>query len=469
VSNEPRTPATAPEGAVAGPKVAVAGSNVADAGSDPGVGGPAVAGSDITFAQANRVWASVGLRSFGGPTAQIALMHRVLVAERGWFGEREFLDALGFCMLLPGPEAMQLATYAGWRLHGIAGGLAAGLWFVLPGAVVVGTLAAIYAIFGHVPLIVAAFAGIKATVLVLVIEAMLRIGRRALTERRQIAVALASLVSLGVFSVPYPLVVLAAGLLGWSWTVGTRADAAPAHAHATPLRTLGTAAIWLAVWMVPLVGVAVALGPQHILAQLGLFFSKLAVVTFGGAYAVLGYMSQDVVAKHGWLTAGQMLDGLGLAETTPGPLILVTEFVGFIAAWQSPPHASLLRGVLGAAVALHATFAPCFLWVFVAAPYIARIRSLPRLQGALAAITSAVLGVILSLALWFAAHVLFARTHTLSAGPAHVMLPDPVSIDLRMLLLAVVSAIGLMRLRWSVHIVLGVASGLSLMLSVLKI
>ena len=423
------------------------------------------AGTDsITLAQANRVWASVGLRSFGGPTAQIALMHRVLVVERRWFGEREFLDALGFCMLLPGPEATQLATYAGWRLHGIAGGLVAGLWFVLPGAVVVGTLAAIYATFGHVPLIVAAFAGIKATVLVLVIEAMLRLGRRALTERRQIAVAAASLLSLGVFSVPYPLVVLAAGLLGWSWTVGTRADSAPAHAGTSPLRTLGTAALWLAVWLAPLLAVAMALGPHHILAQLGLFFSKLAVVTFGGAYAVLGYMSQDVVTKHGWLTAGQMLDGLGLAETTPGPLILVTEFVGFVAAWQSPPHASLLLGVLGAAVALHATFAPCFLWVFVAAPYIARIRSMPRLQGALAAITSAVLGVILSLALWFAAHVLFARTQTFRSGPVHLLVPSLASLDLRMLGLALVSAFLLMRMRWSVHAVIGVAAALSLLL-----
>lgn len=439
-AGEPLTPATAPEGAVAGSK-------------------------EITLAQANRVWASVGLRSFGGPTAQIALMHRVLVVERRWFGEREFLDALGFCMLLPGPEATQLATYAGWRLHGVAGGLVAGLWFVLPGALVVGTLAAIYATFGHVPLIVAAFAGIKATVLVLVIEAMLRLGRRALTERRQVAVAGASLLSIGVFSVPYPLVVLAAGLLGWSWTVGTRADPAPAHAGTSPLRALGTAALWLAVWWVPLLAMAVALGPQHILAQLGLFFSKLAVVTFGGAYAVLGYMSQDVVTKHGWLTAGQMLDGLGLAETTPGPLILVTEFVGFIAAWQSPPRASLLRGVLGAAVALHATFAPCFLWVFVAAPYIARIRSLPRLQGALAAITSSVLGVILSLALWFAAHVLFARTQTYPSGPVHLLVPSLASLDVRMVGLALVSAFLLMRLRWSVHAVIGVAAALSLLLS----
>jgi chromate transporter len=391
-------------------------------------------------------------------------MHRVLVDERRWLGEREFLDALGFCMLLPGPEAMQLATYAGWKLHGLAGGLAAGLWFVLPGALVVGTLAAIYAAFGHVPWIVAAFAGIKATVLVLVIEATLRIGRRALTERRQVAVAAGSLLSLGAFSVPYPLVVLAAGLLGWGWTTRERVEPAPAHANATAAATLRTIGAWLAIWLLPLAAVAVAFGPQHVLTQLGLFFSKLAVVTFGGAYAALGYMSQDVVTKHGWLTAGQMLDGLGLAETTPGPLILVTEFVGFVAAWQSPPHPSFLRGALGAAVAVHATFAPCFLWIFAGAPHIARIRGLPRLQGALAAITSAVLGVILSLALWFAAHVLFARTHTFRSGPVHVLVPEPASVDVTMLGLSLVSALLLTRFRWSVHRVIAAAAGLSLLL-----
>jgi chromate transporter len=447
VSHEAGTPAAAPEGAVAGSEVA--GSNV----------------TRIPLARANRVWASVGLRSFGGPTAQIALMHRVLVDEHRWLDEREFLDALGFCMLLPGPEAMQLATYAGWKFNGLAGGLVAGLWFVLPGAVVVGTLAAIYAAFGQVPWIVAAFAGIKATVLVLVIEAMLRIGRRALTERRQVAVAAASLLALGVFSVPYPLVVFAAGALGWGWTMAPRAGAPPAHADASAFRTLRTIAVWLAIWVLPLLTLAVAIGPGHVLSQLGLFFSKLAVVTFGGAYATLGYMSQDVVTRHHWLTAGQMLDGLGLAETTPGPLILVTEFVGFVAAWQSPPHASLLRGVLGAAVALHATFAPCFLWIFAGAPHIARIRSLPRLQGALAAITSAVLGVILSLALWFAAHVLFARTHTLQWGPMHLLVPELSSVDARMLALSLVSALLLLRFRWSVHGVIGAAAALSLLLA----
>ena len=420
----------------------------------------------VSLAEAQRVWAGIGLRSFGGPTAQIALMHRVLVDERGWLSEHEFLDALGFCMLLPGPEAMQLATYAGWKLHGVRGGLVAGLWFVLPGAIVVGSLAAIYATFGHVPWLVAAFAGIQATVLVLVIEAMLRIGRRALTERRHLAVAAGSLLALGLFSVPYPLIVLAAVALGWSWSAPSRPrEARPAmHADASAAATLRTVSLWLAIWVLPLAALTAVLGPRHIVSQLGLFFSKLAVVTFGGAYAVLGYMSQDVVARHGWLTAGQMLDGLGLAETTPGPLILVTEFVGFVAAHRAHPESAFAIGVLGAAVALWATFAPCFLWIFAGAPYLARLRGQPRLQGALAAITSAVLGVIMSLALWFAAHVLFTRTHTIAFGPTQLLVPVLESVAPRMLALATVSAVLIMRFRWSVHRVLAVAAGLSLVL-----
>ena len=422
----------------------------------------------VTPGEAQRVWASIGLRSFGGPTAQIALMHRVLVEERRWLSDQEFLDALGFCMLLPGPEAMQLATYAGWKLHGLAGGLAAGLWFVLPGAAVVLAISAIYATFGHVPWIVAAFAGIKATVLVLVIEAMLRIGRRALTRRRHVAVAAGSLAALGLFSVPYPLVVLAAGILGATWSRGAH-EAAPARAP-TPApiaATVRTIAAWAAIWALPLLGVVAAFGPRHVLSQLGWFFSKLAVVTFGGAYAALGYMSQDVVARHGWLTAGQMLDGLGLAETTPGPLILVTEFVGFVAAHRAHPESALAFGFLGAAVALWATFVPCFLWIFAGAPHLARLREWPRLQGALSAITSAVLGVILSLALWFALHVLFTQVTVRTAGPAHLMVPRISSADPRMIGLAGLSALLLMRMRWSVHRVLAVAAGLSLLLDLL--
>jgi chromate transporter len=421
----------------------------------------------VTLSEAHRVWVRIGLSSFGGPTAQIAVMHRILVEERGWLSDREFLDALGFCMLLPGPEAMQLATYAGWKLHGLPGGLLAGSWFVLPGAAVVLAISAIYAAFGHVPWIVAAFAGIKATVLVLVIEAMLRIGRRALTERRQVAVAAASLLALGIFSVPYPLVVFGAGLLGGTWTRSAPEIAAAAREPVAIGATLRTIVTWTAIWALPLLGIAWVFGAGHVLAQLGWFFSKLAVVTFGGAYAALGYMSQDVVQHHGWLTAGQMLDGLGLAETTPGPLILVTEFVGFLAAWRAHPEAALLMGLLGAAVAVWATFVPCFLWIFAGAPHLARLREWPRLQGALAAITSAVLGVILSLALWFAVHVLFSRTSVLHAGPAHLLWPALASADPRMIALAGVSALLLMRLHWSVHRVLAVAAMLSLLIDLL--
>jgi chromate transporter len=430
------------------------------------VSAAAESAGSVTLAQAHRVWAGVGLSSFGGPTAQIALMHRVLVEERGWLSEREFLDALGFCMLLPGPEAMQLATYAGWKLFGVPGGLAAGLWFVLPGAAVVLALSAIYATFGHVPWVVAAFAGIKATVLVLVIEAMLRIGRRALTARRQIAVAAAALLALGLFSVPYPLVVFASGLLGWAWSRDRGPEAAPARAReSVPIAaTLRTVAVWSLVWALPLLAVVVRFGPGHVLSQLGWFFSKLAVVTFGGAYAVLGYMSQDVVTRHGWLTAGQMLDGLGLAETTPGPLILVTEFVGFVAAHRAHPEAALASGFLGASVALWATFVLCFLWIFAGAPHLQRLRQWPRLEGALAAITSAVLGVILGLALWFALHVLFTRVAVLQLGPAHLLVPELASADFRMIALALVSALLLLGLRWSVHRVLAAVAILSLLL-----
>ena len=434
-------------------------------------GEPAPAPKDAArapaFADATRVWWRIGWLSFGGPTAQIALLHRVLVDERAWLTESQFLDALGFCMLLPGPEAMQLATYAGWKLHGVRGGLVAGLLFVLPGAMVVLTLAASYAAFGHVPLVLAAFRGIKASVLVLVIEALLRIARRALTSARQVGVAVASFVAIFAFATPFPLIVLAAGLLGLAWSQ-------PTEAHTTtPVRgvawtgTLRTVAVWSFIWAAPLLLVVAAFGPGHILSQLAWFFSKLAMVTFGGAYAVLAYMSQDVVTHHGWLTAGQMLDGLGLAETTPGPLILVTEFVGFLAAARANPLMPFAYGCLGACVALWATFAPCFLWVFTGAPYIAWLGERPRLSSGLAAITAAVLGVILNLALWFAIHVLFAHVGTWQSGPVRLPVPELATLDLRMLALSVASGALLLRLRWSVHRTLAATAALSLLLELL--
>ena len=420
--------------------------------------------SGVSPAQAQRVWAGIGFRSFGGPTAQIALLHRVLVAERGWLSEREFLDALGFCMLLPGPEAMQLATYAGWKLHGTRGGLAAGLWFVLPGALVVLTLAVVYTVFGHVPWIVAAFAGIKAAVLVLVIEAMIRIGRRALTDATQAAIAIATWIALGAFAIPYPVVVAVAGAVGWFRARNQTTDASTTAAPVAIRSTIATILTWALIWAVPLLGVAAVFGRAHILSQLGWFFSKLAMVTFGGAYAVLGYMAQDVVTRFGWLSAGQMLDGLGLAETTPGPLILVTEFVGFVAAQRAHPDAGLAFGFAGAAIAVWATFAPCFLWIFAGAPHLARIRSLPRLRGALTAITAAVLGVMASLSSWFALHVFFKEVTNARFGPAHLLIPRLASVDWTMLLLTALSAL-LVRLRWSVHAVLIAVAALSVALA----
>jgi chromate transporter len=418
-----------------------------------------------TFVEALREWARIGVLSFGGPTAQIALMHRVIVEERKWLTESQFLNALSFCMLLPGPEAMQLATYAGWRLHGVAGGLAAGLLFVLPGAIVVLALATTYALFGNVPLVEAIFFGIKAAVLVIVVEALLRIARRALKGWDQWAIAGLAFVGIFLLAVPFPLIILAAALYGWLRRAGPVAPEVVAPAlNVSWSQTLTTIAVWLGVWIVPLAVLMLAVGQGHVLSQLALFFSKLAVVTFGGAYAVLAYMTETVVTRYGWLEPGQMLDGLGLAETTPGPLILVTEFVGFLAAFRHGGGPPLAMGIAGAAVALWATFAPCFLWIFAGAPYIEWINSRPRLKGALSAITAAVVGVILNLAVWFALHVFFRTVTLVPMGPLRLWLPDPATLDWRVVALALVSGALLLRLHWGIPAVLGVASGLALAL-----
>ena len=308
-------------------------------------------------------------------------MHREVVEERGWLSEDEYLNALNFCMLLPGPEAMQLATYAGWRLHGVAGGLAAGLLFVIPGALVVLGLTIVYALFGSVPLIEAAFVGIKAAVLVIVIEALLKISKRALRGRLHWLIAGAAFVAIFFLRVPFPLIVLAAGIIGFALAERSPQEVAAATARISPARTAMTCTVWLAVWLVPLGALWLALGDDHVLTQIGFFFSKLAVVTFGGAYAVLAYMGQAAVETHGWLAPGEMLDGLGLAETTPGPLILVTEFVGYLAAARHGGGHVLLMGLAGAAVTLWATFAPCFLWIFAGAPYVERIGHSPLIRG----------------------------------------------------------------------------------------
>ena len=398
-----------------------------------------------SFREAVRVWARIGVLSFGGPAGQIALMHREIVEQRGWLSEKEYLSALNFCMLLPGPEAMQLATYAGWKLHGVRGGLAAGLLFVLPGAVIVLALTMLYAAFGNVPVIAALFYGIKAAVLAIVIEALLRVAKRALKSNADWIIAGLAFVALYAFAVPFPVVIVAAALFGFWRGSGIVEE----HSGTLPtLRQLGrTVGLWAAIWLVPLAALALILGRHHVLTEVGVFFSKLAVVTFGGAYAVLAYMAQAAVEQEGWLSATEMIDGLALAETTPGPLILVTQFVGYFAGLREV--GSVWGGLAGALVTLWMTFAPCFLWIFAGAPYIEAIGKRPRLAGALAAITAAVVGVILNLSVWFGLHVLFGRVERMD-GWFRPWLPDWANLDWLALGLSILAAVVLLRLHFGI-------------------
>ncbi len=396
-----------------------------------------------------RAFGRIGLLSFGGPAAQIALMHRDLVDDRKWLSEQEYLRALSFCMLLPGPEAMQIATYAGWKLRGIPGGLLAGLLFVLPGAAVILILAAAYAAFGQLPLTTALFLGIKACVVIIVIEALLRVARRALKGPPYWAIAVASVVALYFFGVPVPANIIAAALIG---TMLKPAPPAPAVAAHNPV-LIPVLVIGLALWAAPLLA-AWAAGSDFLLT-LGLFFSKLAVVTFGGAYAVLSYMTQTVVQDHGWVTTSQMMDALGLAETTPGPLILVTEFVGYLAGHSL---GGWMLGLAAAGLTLWVTFVPCFLWIFAFAPYVEWVATRPRLSAALQGVTAAVVGVIANLALWFALHVFFTRLTIISAGPLHLTLPDPASLDWRAALIAVAAGIALLRLHQNLFVVIALSA-----------
>ena len=418
-----------------------------------------------SFRDALAVWGKIGVTSFGGPAGQIALMHRILVEEQRWIGEKQFLHALNFCMLLPGPEAMQLATYVGWRLHGTLGGLGAGLLFVLPGALVVLALSVAYAFYGQVPAVEAAFVGVKAAVLVIVIEALIRVARRALRGSYDVAISAASFVAIFFFAAPFPLIIASAALIGYLHALAAPVPAPPLAADPAPIplaHTLKTAALWLAIWIVPLLLLPIFFGRAHVMTDIALFFSKLAVVTFGGAYSVLAYMAQQAVETHGWLTAGEMLDGLGLAETTPGPLILVTEFVGFLAGYRFGGEPKLAFSLLGAAVTLWATFAPCLLWIFTGAPYVERLTSNPRLNGALAGVTAAVVGVILNLSLWFALHVLFAKVDAVWHGPLRLWAPDPSSLSLEVVLLTSLAAVLLLVLRFSIATTLAIAGAFSL-------
>ena len=426
---------------------------------------PQHASAAPSFTEALAVWARIGVLSFGGPAGQIALMHRVLVDERKWIGEEPFLHALNFCMLLPGPEAMQLATYVGWRLHGTLGGLAAGLLFVLPGALVVLALSIAYALYGQLPFVEAAFVGIKAAVLVIVIEALLKVAKRALRGPAHWLIAGAAFVSIFFFDVPFPLVIAAAALLGYV-LAATKAAAPPEPQGKTPPvpigQTLRTVSLWLAIWIVPLAIMALLFGRDHVLTDIATFFSKLAIVSFGGAYSVLAYMAQQAVETYGWLSAGEMLDGLGLAETTPGPLILVTEFVGFLAGYRFSGEPKLVFGLLGAAITLWATFAPCFLWIFVGAPYVERLGTNPRLTGALSAVTAAVVGVILNLSLWFALHVFFAKVEPAWLGPLRLWLPDVSTLDLEAVALSCLAALLLLRLKLGIAATLAISASVAL-------
>lgn len=405
-----------------------------------------------SFQDLFRTFGQIGLMSFGGPAAQIALMHRTLVDERKWLTEKEYLSALSFCMLLPGPEAMQLATWSGWRLRGTLGGLIAGLLFVLPGAVVVLALAMIYAAFGTLPVVQALFAGVQAAVAVIVIEALLRLAKRALKGRAALVIAALAFLALFALNAPFPLVILAAGL--WGYATATADDGPRSRTPAPPLSaTLGTVALWSVIWLAPLVLLTLAEG--GILAEIGAFFAKLAILTFGGAYAVLAWMAQAVVEDKGWLTLPQMMDGLGLAETTPGPLILVTEFVGYMAAHRT---GGWTLGLAGALITLWVTFVPSFLMIFAGAPWIARITADPRLAGALAAIMAAVVGVIANLALWFAAHVFFAQIGRADLGPLTLIAPDPASFRPALAALALIAGWLLLRRHMALPLVLVLAA-----------
>ena len=412
--------------------------------------------------QSTPIWCKIGLLSFGGPAAQIALMHREIVENKNWLSEEQFLNALNFCMLLPGPEAMQLATYSGWRINGILGGLIAGLLFILPGAIVITFLATMYAFFGDMPLVNSLFIGVKATVIIIVLEALLKVSKKALKTHTHSSIAAIAFVGIFFFNLPYPLIILASAIFGY-FALPNKFGFTPIQRTQTITNTLKTVLIWLAIWWIPILMVYL-FSDHEILSEITIFFSKLAVVTFGGAYAVLTYMAQDVVTTKEWLTAGQMMDGLGLAETTPGPLILITEFVGFIAGFKD---GGIIVAISAAFLTLWVTFAPCFLWIFAGAPYIDWVGSQPRLHGALSAITAAVVGVILNLSVWFALHVFFEKVNELQFGPINLLWPNFNNVSLIAVLLTIISAWLLIKLKWNIIWVLAINATLALMQSLI--
>jgi chromate transporter len=424
-----------------------------------------------TFEEAFRTWFKIGCLGFGGPAGQIALMHRIVVDEKKWVDEPRFLHALNFCMLLPGPEATQLATYIGWLLHGVRGGLAAGVLFVLPGAFVMLGLSLLYSLGRGVPLIDGALFGIKAAVLVIVVEALIRIGRRALKTPLLVGLAAAAFIGIFFFDLPFPLIVIGAALIGFVVAQAAPARLALAMHHgaddaavAGRWRHAGASLlIGIVVWWAPVAIVVLLLGSHHILVGIGAFFSKLAIVSFGGAYALMAYMAQQVVETNGWMTAAEMVDGVGLAETTPGPLILVTQFVGFLAAFrEAAPLTPILAGTLGAAMTLWVIFVPSMLLIFAGAPFIEQLRANRNLTGALAAITAAVVGVILNLSVWFALHVLFGKVQEARSGILRWYAFDPASIDVSAAALAAIAAILAFRFHVGLVALVGIMAALGI-------
>lgn len=423
-----------------------------------------------SFAEAFRVWLKVAALSFGGPAGQIAVMHRILVEEKRWISESRFLHALNYCMLLPGPEAQQLATYIGWLMHRTAGGIMAGGLFILPGIISIMALSYIYAAYGQVGAVAALFFGLKAAVLAIVLEAVVRIGKRALKTDAMFVLAGAAFVLIFFFGVPFPLIILAAGIIGFAGELSGHSsfqvnaghgaggktehtdsllgEELPPHARPTVSWTIAVAAIWLLLWLVPVGAILATLGQANVFSQIAIFFSKMALVTFGGAYAVLAYVAQQAVEHYRWLAPGEMLDGLGMAETTPGPLIMVLQFVGFMAAFRDPGGLPpMLAATLGGLLATWVTFTPCFLWIFLGAPFIEKLRGNKALNSGLSAITAAVVGVVLNLAIWFAIHTIFREVFRFSQFGLTFDAPVFASVNAWALFLSVAAAIAIFRFK----------------------
>jgi len=447
----------------------------------------------VSLRDALEVWLRVASLSFGGPAGQIAVMHRILVEEKRWISEQRFLHALNYCMLLPGPEAQQLATYIGWLMHRTLGGIIAGGFFVVPGIISIMALSYVYAAWGNVPVIVALFFGLKAAVLAIVVEAVVRIGKRALKNDVMIALAAIAFVGIFFFNVPFPIIVFSAAIIGFvaglmglaefEASAGHAADKGkpavvddmlgegiPEHTRPTVARALAVSAIWLALWLIPVIALLVTLGRGNVFSEIAVFFSKMAVVTFGGAYAVLAYVAQQAVENYGWLKPGEMLDGLGMAETTPGPLIMVLQFVGFMAAYRDPGSlAPMMAGTLSGLLATWVTFIPCFLWIFLGAPFVETLRGNKALNAALSAITAAVVGVVLNLAIWFAIHSVFRETVPVHAFPLSFDAPRLASVDWLALALTIAAAVAIFRFKIGMIATLAACCGTGIALFLLGV